>query len=50
MAGSTCLMITISRFSFPRTPREQAGGSGRQSDSGEAILQYVPKALSAEPQ
>ena len=30
--------------------REQAGGSGHQRDSGEAILQYVPKALSAEPQ
>ena len=30
--------------------REQAGGSGHQRDSGEAIHQYVPKALSAEPQ
>ena len=37
-------------FLVSLNPRDQAGDSGRQRDSGEAILQYVPKAVSAEPQ
>ena len=38
MAGRTCLTITISRFSFPWTPREQAGGSGRNWGTLEWLL------------
>ena len=50
MAGGT---FTISRFLFPQTSREQAGGRRQEAqlrDSGEAIPQHVPKVLSAEPQ
>ena len=49
MAGGTCLTITISRFLFPQPPPPPPRTGGRQwvqlRDSGEATLQYAPKAL-----
>ena len=41
--------LSLLVFLNPPRTRQEAGGSGRQRDSGEAVLQHVPKALSAEP-